>query len=157
MLHMTYHTVVKLLLFFCAGAVCQQYKTDLFDKVKGGVMRVIPVAGVAFLLATFAVIGMPPFSLFQSEFLIVQAALFSGHYVATALFVAFGTGIFAGALLHIGRLVLGPAGEETVTVSRPWRNVTMVVLAAILLIAGFWLPTPLLELVRGAARVVTGD
>jgi len=64
MLHMTYHTVVKSLLFFCAGAVCQQYKTDLFDKVKGGVMRVIPVAGVAFLLATFAVIGMPPFSLF---------------------------------------------------------------------------------------------
>jgi hydrogenase-4 component F len=156
MLHMTYHTIAKSLLFLCAGAVCQQYKTDLFDKVKGGVIRAIPVAGVTFLLASFAVTGMPPFCLFQSEFLIVQAAFFSEHYFATALFVLFGTGIFAGALLHIGGLVLGQAEQETVSVPRPWRNLTMLVLAAILLIAGFWLPAPLLELIRGAARVVTG-
>ena len=33
----------------------------------------------------------------------------------------------------------------------------MLTLAAVLVIIGFWLPAPLLELIRGAARVVTGD
>jgi hydrogenase-4 component F len=157
MLHMTFHTVAKSLLFLCAGNVSQHFKTDLFDKVKGGVIRVMPVTGTVFLMAMLAIVGMPPFSLFQSEFLIVQAAFFSGHYLATALFILFGTGIFAGALLHIGGLVLGPSQEQPVTALCPWRDLSMLALAAILVIIGFWLPAPLLELIRGAARVVTGD
>lgn len=157
MLHMTYHTVAKSLLFVCAGNVYQRFKTDLFDKVKGGVLRVMPVTGVVFLMAMLAIIGMPPFSLFQSEFLIVRAAFAAGHYVPTVLFVLFGTGIFAGALLHVGGLVLGPAGEEPAAAMRPWCDVPMLALAAVLIVIGFWLPAPLLELIRGAARVVTGE
>ncbi len=157
MLHMTFHTVAKSLLFLCAGNVYQHFKTDLFDKVKGGVIRVMPVTGTVFLISMLAIVGMPPFSLFQSEFLIVQAAFYSGHYLATVLFILFGTGIFAGALLHIGGLVLGPGNGQPVTRFHPWRDLSMLALAAILAIIGFWLPTPLLELIRGAARVVTGD
>src|SRR5579864_1047901 len=112
MLHMTFHTVAKSLLFLCAGNVYQHFKTDLFDKVKGGLIRVMPVTGIVFLMATLAIIGMPPFSLFQSEFLIVRATYGGGHYVPTALFVLFGTGIFAGALLHVGGLVLGTGTEQ---------------------------------------------
>jgi hypothetical protein len=35
--------------------------------------------------------------------------------------------------------------------------VPVLALAAVLVVIGFWLPTPLLELIRGAARVVTGE
>jgi hydrogenase-4 component F len=157
MLHMTYHTVAKSLLFLCAGNVSQHFKTDLFDKVKGGVIRVMPVTGTVFLMAMLAIIGMPPFSLFQSEFLIVKAAFGAGHYLPTALFVLFGTGIFAGVLLHVGSLVLGTAGETPVAALRPWRDFSMLALAAVLVVIAFWLPAPLLELIQGAARVVTGD
>jgi hydrogenase-4 component F len=157
MLHMTYHTVAKSLLFLCAGNVYQQFKTDLFDKVKGGVMRVTPVTGVVFLMATLAIVGTPPFSLFQSEFLIVRAAFAAGHYVPTVLFVLFGSAIFAGALLHVGGLVLGPKTEQPAVPLRPWRESSMLALAMVLVIIAFWLPAPLLELIRGAARVVTGD
>jgi hydrogenase-4 component F len=156
MLHMTYHTVAKSLLFLCAGNVYQHFKTDLFDKVKGGVIRTMPVTGTVFLMAMLAIIGMPPFSLFQSEFLIVRAAFDSGRYVPTVLFILFGTGIFAGALLHVGNLVLGSGGEWPAAAMHPWRDSSMLVLAAVLVIIGFWLPAPLLELIRGAARVVTG-
>jgi len=156
MLHMTYHTVAKSLLFLCAGNVCQQFKTDLFDKVKGGVIRIMPVTGTVFLMAMLAIVGMPPFPLFQSEFLILRAAFGSGHYLATALFVLFGTGIFAGALLHVGGLVLGSGGEQPAVPLHPWRDLSMLAMAAILVIIGFWLPVPLLDLIRGAARVVTG-
>ena len=157
MLHMTYHTVAKSLLFLCAGNVSQQFKTDLFDKVKGGVIRVMPVTGVVFLMAMLAIIGTPPFSLFQSEFLIVRAAFGEGHPIATVLFVLFGTGVFAGALLHVGGLILGQGEQPPVRGLRPWREFPMLALAAVLLVIGFWLPAPLLDLIRGAARVVTGD
>jgi hydrogenase-4 component F len=156
MLHMTYHTVAKSLLFLCAGNVSQHFKTDLFDKVKGGVIRIMPVTGTVFLMAMLAIIGMPPFSLFQSEFLIVRAAFGTGHYVATVLFILFGTGIFAGALIHVGGLVLGSGDAQPVAALHPWRDYSMLTMAAILVIIAFWLPAPLLELIRGAARVVTG-
>ena len=38
MLHMTFHTVAKSLLFLSAGNIYQCFKTDLFQKIKGGVL-----------------------------------------------------------------------------------------------------------------------
>jgi hydrogenase-4 component F len=157
MLHMTYHTIAKSLLFLCAGSVYQQFKSDLFEKVKGGVIRVMPVTGTVFLMAMLAIVGMPPFSLFQSEFLIVQAAFAGGHTLPATLFVLFGTGVFAGALLHVGGLILGPKREEPVEGLHPWRDYSSLTLAAALAIVGFWLPAPLFELIRGAARVIAGS
>jgi hydrogenase-4 component F len=157
MLHMTYHTVAKSLLFLCAGNISQHFKTDLFGRVKGGVIRVMPVTGAVFLMAMLAIVGMPPFSLFQSEFLIVRAGFDAGHQVTTVLFILFGTGIFAGALLHVGGLVLGPESGQPAVPLPPWRGFSMLTLAAVLVVIAFWLPGPLLELIRGAARVVTGD
>jgi hydrogenase-4 component F len=51
MLHMTYHTIAKSLLFLCAGNVYQQYKTDSFHDIKEGVIHAIPFTGVVFLMA----------------------------------------------------------------------------------------------------------
>jgi hydrogenase-4 component F len=116
----------------------------------------MPATGAVFLMATLAIVGMPPFSLFQSEFLIVRAAYGAGFYLSTVLFILFGTGIFAGAALHVGGMVLGPASPEPVTPLLPWRDSSMLALAAVLVIIAFWLPGPLLELIRGAANVVSG-
>ena len=156
MLHMTFHTAAKSLLFLCAGNVYQHFKTDLFHKIKGSVLRTMPLTGIIFLMAMLAIIGMPPFSLFQSEFVIVRAAFLGGHTVPAVLFILFGTGVFAGALLHVGSLVLGPGGD-TVVGRRPWRDRTLVLLAAVLVIIGFWLPGPFLDLIRGAATIVGGQ
>ena len=157
MLHMVFHTVAKGLLFLCAGNVYQHFKTDLFRKIKGGVIQTMPITGTVFLMAILAIIGMPPFSLFQSEFLIVRAALAGGHSTASVLFILFGTGVFAGALIHVGSLVLGSPGDVPAAKWHPWRNTSMLALAAVLIVIGFWLPGPLLELIRGAASVVAGD
>jgi hydrogenase-4 component F len=155
MLHMTFHTVAKSLLFLCAGNVYQYFRTDLFHKVKGSVIKAMPLTGVVFLMAMLAIIGMPPFSLFQSEFLIVRAALVGGRTLPAILFVLFGTAVFSGALLHVGSLVLGPGGEA-VAPRRPWRDGTILALAVVLVVIAFWLPAPLLALIRGAAKIVGG-
>jgi hydrogenase-4 component F len=156
MLHMTFHTIAKALLFLCAGNVYQHFRTDSFSKIKGSVIRAMPLTGVVFLMAMLAIIGMPPFSLFQSEFLIVRAAFDGGHVVTGVLFVLFGTGVFAGALLHVGGMILGPPGDAEVAGRRPWRNGSLIALATALVAIGFWVPAPLLDLIRGAARVVSG-
>ena len=102
-----------------------------------------------------AVVGMPPFSLFQSEFLMVRAAFGTGHFLVGALFVLFGLGVFTGMTLHVSGMLLGPA-EQGPRGWFPWRDTPLVILAAILIVIGFWLPANLLELVRRAAQVVSG-
>ena len=157
MLHMVFHTIAKSLLFLCAGNVSQHFRTDLFSKIKGGVMRAMPLTGVVFLMAMLAIIGMPPFSLFQSEFLIVRAAIVGGHVLTGVLFVLFGTGVFAGAIVHVGGMILGPRGDAPVAARRPWRDGSLLALASALVVIAFWVPAPLLELVRQAARLVSGQ
>ena len=149
--------MAKSLLFLCAGNVSQHFRTDLFKKIGGGVIRAMPMTGTVFLMAMLAIIGMPPFSLFQSEFLIVQAGFAGGHYLSSVLFILFGTGVFAGALLHVGGMVLGPATEAQPAEWRHWQGAAILALAAVLVVIGFWLPAPLLALIRGAATVVAGE
>jgi hydrogenase-4 component F len=157
MLHMAFHTIAKSLLFLCAGNVSQHFRTDLFSRIKGSVIGAMPLTGVVFLMAMLAIIGMPPFSLFQSEFLIVRAAFDGGHVLTGVLFVLFGTGVFAGALLHVGGMILGPKGDSPPAGPRPWRDGSLLALAVALVVIGFWIPAPLFELIRGAAKVVSGQ
>jgi formate hydrogenlyase subunit 3/multisubunit Na+/H+ antiporter MnhD subunit len=100
---------------------------------------------------------MPPFGLFQSEFLILRAAFDGGHFLTGTLFVLFSVGLFTGILLHVGRMVLGAGGETAVGTRNPWRDGSLVALTAALVVSGFWVPAPLLELIRGAAQVVSGQ
>ena len=52
MLHMTFHTIAKSLLFLCAGNIYQRFRTDLFARIKGGVIGVMPLTGIAFFMAS---------------------------------------------------------------------------------------------------------
>jgi hydrogenase-4 component F len=117
----------------------------------------MPLTGVVLFMAMLAITGMPPFSLFQSEFLIVRAAIVGGHVLTGVLFVLFGTGLFTGALLYVGDMVLGPHDDAPVAARRPWRDGSLLALASALVVIAFWVPAPLLELVRQAARVVSGQ
>src|SRR4030095_1441381 len=94
-LHMLFHAIAKPLMFFCAGNVQQHYGSPYFRNVTGAI-RTLPWTGGLFLMATFAIPALPPFSLFQSEFTTLSAALAGGHMWAVGLFVAGIVTIFAG-------------------------------------------------------------
>ncbi len=156
LLHMTFHSITKPLLFFCAGNVQQHLKTDLFRKAKGGLIHSMPLSGAAFLMVTLAVTGSPPFSMFQSEFTILRAGISGGHFVLTVLFVSFLVAIFSGFLTHIANLVLGPDPVRPPSDTCNWKKYSVAGLAAVIIVMGFWIPAPLFRLIQGAASIVVG-
>jgi hydrogenase-4 component F len=156
LLHMTFHSVTKPLLFFCAGNVQQYLNTDLFRKVKGGLIHSMPLTGAAFLMVTLAVTGSPPFSFFQSEFTILRAGFGRGYFVLAVLFVAFLVLIFFGFLVHITNLVLGEDPNLPRADMCGWKKYSTVGLAVVIVVMGFWIPAPLFRLIQGAVGIVVG-
>jgi len=155
LLHMTFHSITKPLLFFCAGNVQQQLKTDLFPEARGGLINSMPLTGAAFLMVTLAVTGAPPFSLFLSEFTILRAGFSSGYLVLAALFITFLVAIFSGFLIHIANLVLGPDPGLPPAENCRWKKSSVVGLAVVIIVMGFWIPAPLFRLIQGAVEIVT--
>lgn len=155
-LHMVFHAVTKPLLFFCAGNVQQQFGTPHLRSVTG-VIRTLPWTGGLFLLATFAVTGTPPFSVFQSEFTTLSAALAADCGWAAGLFVLGVVIIFAGFLLHMTRMNLGSCQRAAARATEcPWKLTAMVLVLLPAVAFGFYLPGPLYRLVTGAAQIVGG-
>jgi hydrogenase-4 component F len=156
LLHMTFHSVTKPLLFFCAGNVQQHLKTDLFQKAKGGLIHSMPLTGAAFLMVTLAVTGSPPFSFFQSEFTILRAAFSAGYFVLAIFFVSFLVLIFSGFLVHITGLVLGEDPGLPRADMCGWKKYSVAGLAVVIVVMGFWIPAPLFRLIQGAVGIVVG-
>jgi len=155
-LHMLFHGVTKPLMFFCAGNVQQHFGTPHFRKVRG-VMHTLPWTGGLFLVATLAVTGTPPFSLFQSEFTILSGALAADRGWMAFLFVAGVVTIFAGFLVHMSKLNLGVPVQPGPRVAEcPWKLGAMMVAAVTIVGLGFWLPGPIYELVRQTTQIIGG-
>jgi hydrogenase-4 component F len=154
LLHMTYHTVTKPLLFFCVGNVQQHTGNDAMRKGASGLIHVLPISAPMFLLGTLAVTGTPPFGMFQSEFMVLRAGVASQHIGLTVLFVVCITAIFCGFFHHVTQLVFGPPSGAPREVSSRWKTYPVIGLALIVIVMGFWLPQPLYQLVDGAARIL---
>jgi hydrogenase-4 component F len=128
-----------------------------------GVIRVLPWTGGLFLLATLAVTGTPPFSIFQSEFLTLSAALAAHLGWMAFLFIAGVVTIFAGFLVHMVKMNLGAPHHDPFkdpTIQRfnecPWKLGAMISVAATVVVLGFWLPAPLYRLVQQTAQILGG-
>ncbi len=74
LLHMYNHSMLKGLLFLCAGAVHIGAGTYQMEKL-GGLMKKMPLTGFAFLFGSAGISGIPPFNAFLSEFLLYAAAI----------------------------------------------------------------------------------
>ncbi len=106
------HAVTKALMFFSAGSAVRVYRSNSMDKMQG-LIKAMPFTGIAMFLGLFALVGMPPFSIFISKLLILVAA-FQGkfYFIAALIFIFIGLA-FSGLLYHISRVVLGNIFQGT--------------------------------------------
>jgi len=149
--------VTKPLMFFCAGNVQQHFATPYFWKVRG-VIHSLPWTGGLFLMATLAVTGTPPFSIFQSEFTTLSAALAADRGWAALLFIAGVVTIFAGFLVHMATMNLGTPRHDAPSRAAecPWKLGAMALVGVSVITLGFWLPGPLYQLVQQTAQIIEG-
>jgi len=90
-LHMLFHAVSKITLFFCAGSILHhghlEYSADM-----EGLHKKMPITCAVFLIAGLALMGVPPFGGFLSKWTIATAAtglgVWPGYVGAAALIVS---------------------------------------------------------------------
>jgi hydrogenase-4 component F len=104
--HTINHSVCKTLSFFAAGRLGQIYHTHDMSQMSGTV-KVSRVWGVGMFGGLLALLGVAPFAIFISEFLILKAALDTRQFAAAILFLLGSSTVFVGALSHAIPLVLG--------------------------------------------------
>jgi hydrogenase-4 component F len=109
LLHVVNHALSKSLLFILSGNILLKYHSAEIGEVRG-LLHAAPWTGALFLAGTLALIGLPPFGPFISEFIIFRAGLESHPWAAFAgmilLVVAFG-----GMLASVNQMLYGAPSE----------------------------------------------
>ncbi len=105
LLHMTVHSLVKSAIFFAVGHATQKAGTQVMDEIRG-LLKVSPTVGWGLLIGTFAILGMPPFGVFASEFLILTTAMREYPWATPILLVALGVA-FAAVFRRVQPMVFG--------------------------------------------------
>jgi hydrogenase-4 component F len=152
LLHMTVHSLVKSAIFFAVGHATQKAGTQLMDQIRG-LLRVSPRVGWGLMLGTLAILGMPPFGVFASEFLIVTTAMRDQPWATPFLLLALGLA-FASVFHRVQPMVFG---ETTLKRLRhPPSLVPVFVHLGLGLMLGFYIPPYLAGWYRQAAAMLGG-
>lgn len=143
LVHVMNHALAKSLLFILSGNILLKYQTTDIRRVRG-LLRASPLLGGAFLAGTLALIGLPPFGPFISEFIIFRAGIERGHAVTAIVGIALLVVVFAGMLGSVNQMLYGtpPERVEGVLV-RGWPLAPLSVNFALLLALGVTLPPAL--------------
>ena len=150
LLHMTVHSLTKSAIFFAVGHAAQKAGTQIMDDIRGLVV-VSPTIGWGLMLGTLAILGMPPFGVFTSEFLVLTTAMREHAWATPILLLALGIA-FAAIFTRVQAMVFG----ETELKPLPHSPALLPVFAHLLLVLmlGIYIPPALAEWYRLAAKLI---
>jgi hydrogenase-4 component F len=139
--HVVNHALAKSLLFIISGNILLKYHSAEIREVRG-LMRAAPWTGALFLAGILALIGLPPFAPFISEFIIFRAGLESYPWAAT-IGVILLVVVFGGMLASVNHMLYGepPVDLARDDALRLWLA-PLAVNFALLLALGLTLPAP---------------
>lgn len=155
--HTFNHAMTKSMLFISTGNVYLKYHTKKISGVKG-LIKTMPFTGIAFLLGSFAITGMPPFGIFMSEFNTVAAAIFSKSYLTAALLLIFLAAVFGGFIKQMGKMFYGSnnlSGIQKGELDKTGPSV-LVILLCITIMLGVYIPEPIKALMDNATNIILG-
>ena len=152
LLHMTVHSLTKSAIFFAVGHATQKAGTQVMSEIRG-LIKVSPTVGWGMMLGSIAILGIPPFGVFASEFLILTTAMREQPWATPFLLLALGVA-FASVFSRVLPMVFG---ETTV---RPLAHAPALLPVfthlALALMLGVWVPPYLVGWYTQAARMVAG-
>jgi hydrogenase-4 component F len=150
LLHMTVHSLTKSAIFFTVGHAAQKSGTQLMEGIRG-LVRVSPAIGWGLMLGAAAILGMPPFGVFASEFLILTTVIAQHPWAAPVLLVSLGVS-FAAIFGKVQAMVFGEPSAARLA-HRPALAPVFVHLALVLLL-GLYIPPYLADWYRRAAQLI---
>jgi hydrogenase-4 component F len=154
MLHLVNHTLAKAAMFFLAGRILHRYRTADIARVSG-LLTSMPGTGWLFLAGTLALVGLPPFGLFVSEFALLRAGFAIGRPWLMGLVLALLAVACVGFVAHANRMMYGTpptgvvSGEEA-----PWRLAPLALCVGALAVLGLIVPAPVARLLADIAAIV---
>ncbi|MBX3614333.1 MAG: NADH-quinone oxidoreductase subunit NuoN [Burkholderiaceae bacterium] len=152
LLHMTVHSLTKSAIFFTVGHAAQKAGTQVMDEIRG-LVKVNPPVGWGLMLGSLAILGMPPFGVFASEFLIITTAMREQPWATPFLLVALGVA-FASVFARVQPMVFGDTTLKRL--AHPPALVPVFVHLALGLLLGLYVPPYLDAWYREAARMIGG-
>jgi hydrogenase-4 component F len=150
LLHMTVHSLTKSAIFFAVGHATQKAGTQIMDHIRG-LITISPAIGWGLALGSLAILGMPPFGVFASEFLILTTAMRDQPWATPLLLLSLAVA-FAAVFSKVQPMVFGETNVERL----PHRPAMLPVFMhlAIVLMLGLWIPPFLADWYRQAAKLI---
>ena len=150
LLHMTVHSLTKSAIFFAVGHAAQKSGTQIMQDIRG-LIESNPTIGWGLLLGSFAILGMPPFGVFASEFMLLTAAMHQQPWATPLLLISLGVA-FASIFGKVQPMVFGRSALPRLP-HRPTLIPVFVHLALVLLL-GLYIPPFLAEWYRQAVQLI---
>lgn len=156
LMHVVFHSVIKNLLFLCAGAIIVQTGKKSVSELKG-IGRIMPATMRCFTVAGLALVGIPPLSGFISKWYLAEGAIESGlpgfmYLVPVVLLIS--ALLTAGYLLTISAdAFFGKTEEETARCPKSMYLLPPLIIGAILAVVLGIFPDPLTNFLE---RIVAG-
>jgi len=152
LMHVLNHSLIKGLLFLCAGAFIYRAGVRALRDL-AGIGHRMPMTAVVFTIAALAISGIPPLNGFISELMIVYSGVNSNMFAFTAILLINLVVGFAYYLRLIKVIVWSTPSEglDKVSEAPVLMLVPMVVLAIMCIIIGLY-PAPFIEMANSAAK-----
>jgi hydrogenase-4 component F len=119
-----------------------------------GLITLSPTIGWGLMMGSLAILGMPPFGVFASEFLILTTAMKKEPWATPILLLALGVA-FAAIFSRVQPMVFG----ETTAKRLPHPPALLPVFThlALVLMLGIFIPPYLADWYRAAAQLIAGQ
>jgi hydrogenase-4 component F len=150
LLHMTVHSLTKSAIFFAVGHAAQKTGTQVIADIRGLIIT-NPTIGWGLLLGSLAILGMPPFGVFASEFMILTTAMREHPWATPFLLIALGVA-FAAIFGKTQGMVFGDTTAQRLPHSPAL--IPVFVHLALVLMLGLYIPPYLAAWYRQAAQLL---
>ena len=156
LLHLVNHTAAKSMMFFLVRGIESKYGSPLIKDVRG-MLRVMPWTGGLFAAGILALIGLPPFGLFISEFAVFRAGFSMNHPWLMGTGLALLAVAFVSFISQLNKMLYGPVpeGVSVGEVDNWGWLVPLLIPLCVLVVLGLSVPTPLAALLHRIMEIVS--